>query len=195
MCSNSVYAISVEGEIIPFDQFSICMVLYYHISNYYSVGIFWEFTFQMQTKSYKRPLEDNTALIVSSCNFFLSYTILHGASCDEIRARLIRVYFPRNHPFMATKNNNERKIFSTNAIWLFCLKLDFLSQYHQINSSNSRDEQNKKKLLIYFNLYPTFWHHNPIFYHSNRQETIFMFYLNQKCEGFLVTKVKMFLDI
>ena len=134
----------------------------------------------MQTKSYKRPLEDNTALIVSSCNFFLSYTILHGASCDEIRARLIRVYFPRNHPFMATKNNNERKIFSTNVIWLFCLKLDFLSQYHQINSSNSRDEQNKKKLLIYFNLYPTFWHHNPIFYHSNRQETIFMFYLNQK---------------
>ena len=30
---NSVYAISVKGEIIPFDQFSICMVLYYQISN------------------------------------------------------------------------------------------------------------------------------------------------------------------
>ena len=123
----------------------------------------------MQTKTYKCPLEDNTALIVSSCNFFLSYTIQCGASCDEIRARLIRVYFPRNHPFMATKNNNERKIFSTNVIWLFCLKLDFLSQYHQINSSNSRDEQ-KKKILIYFNLYPTFWQHNPIFYHSSRQQ-------------------------
>ena len=147
----------------------------------------------MQTKSYKCPLEDNTALIVSSCNFFLSYTILRGASCDEIRARLIRVYFPCNHPFMATKNNNKRKIFPTSIIiWLFCLKLDFLSQYHQINSSSSRNEQ--KKILIYFNLYPTFWHHNPIFYHSNRHETIFISYLNQKMWR-LVTKVKMFLDI
>ena len=151
----------------------------------------------MQTKSYKCPLEDNTALIVSSCNFFLSYTILRGASCDEIRARLIRVYFPCNHPFMATKNNNKRKIFSISIIlWLFCLKLDFLSQYHQIIPATREMNKIKIKLLIYFNLYPTFWHHNPIFHHSNRQETIFMFYLNQKkCEGFLVTKVKMFLDI
>ena len=131
----------------------------------------------MQTKSYKRPLEDNTALIVSSCNFFLSYTILHGASCDEIRARLIRVYFPRNHPFMATKNNNERKIFSTSIIWLFCLKFSVTIPSNQFKQL---ERWTTKKLLIYFNLYPTFWHHNPIFYHSNRQETIFMFYLNQK---------------
>ena len=133
MCSNSVYAIGVSGEIIPFGQFSICMVLLYHIFNK-------EYFESLLFKCNSNHINALWRTILSSCNFFLSYTILRGASCDEIRARLIRVYFPRNHPFMATKNNNKRKIFSTNVIWLLCLTLDFLSQYHQINSSNSRDE-------------------------------------------------------